>query len=59
VNFVAGSSPVVAANVGTMLYYTGSGTLAWDPDGTGATGQVLIARLPVGTALSGADLLFV
>ena len=40
-----------------ILYDRASGTLAYDPDGTGAAAPILIAKLKAGAALAWSDII--
>jgi Ca2+-binding RTX toxin-like protein len=52
---VSGTAPVAATTSPTFFYYTNSGLLYFDPDGSGSTTASLLAQLDSAPALTGFD----
>jgi hypothetical protein len=53
--FAAGTAPGNTVASPTFIYYTNSGLLYFDPDGTGATAATLLMQLAGAPALGASD----
>jgi Ca2+-binding RTX toxin-like protein len=57
--FAANATGIADAAIGQLVYHTGTGTLRWDADGTGAGAAVTIAVLSGLPVLAASDILLV